>query len=48
MDAELACFLRITLPEHMRQEAVEQVGITDIKFLHLLNVEYNHIILIGC
>ena len=32
MDAKLACFLRVTFPEHLGQEAVEQVGITDLKF----------------
>ena len=32
MDAELACCLRVTFPEHLGQEAVEQVGITDLKF----------------
>ena len=30
MDAELACFLRVTFPEHLGQEAVEQVGMTDL------------------
>ena len=32
IDPELACFLRVTFPEHLGQEAVEQVGITDLKF----------------
>ena len=51
MDAELACFLRITFPEHLGQEAsVEQVGITDIKFsiCCILNTIILYYIIIDC